>query len=175
MMHRIALNFEDGVTRFIEARSDELVADAAYRAGLNIPLDCRDGACGTCKCRCESGDFILGSYIDDALTEEEAAERLVLTCQMKAKSDCVLRIPASSTICKVKVGSMSAEIDSVRQLSTSSIGFSLRLKDPDAIHYLPANTSTFPCRARRKPAHTPFRPCRATGSFNFWFATSPAD
>ena len=76
MVHRIALNFEDGVTRFIEARPDELVADAAYRAGLNIPLDCRDGACGTCKCHCESGDYSLGSYIDDALTEEEAAERL---------------------------------------------------------------------------------------------------
>ena len=49
-MHRIALNFEDGVTRFIEARADELVADAAYRVGVNIPMDCRDGACGTCKC-----------------------------------------------------------------------------------------------------------------------------
>jgi benzoate/toluate 1,2-dioxygenase reductase component len=137
MVHRIALNFEDGVTRFIEARPDELVADAAYRAGLNIPLDCRDGACGTCKCHCESGDYTLGSYIDDALTEEEAAERQVLTCQMKAKSDCVLRIPASSAVCKVRVGSMSAEIASVQQLSSSSIGFSLKLKDPDGMHYLP--------------------------------------
>jgi benzoate/toluate 1,2-dioxygenase reductase subunit len=137
MAHRIALNFEDGVTRFIEARPDELVADAAYRAGLNIPLDCRDGACGTCKCHCESGNYTLGSYIDDALTEEEAVERHVLTCQMKAKSDCVLRIPASSTVCKVRVGSMSAEIASVRQLSSSSIGFSLKLKDPDGMHYLP--------------------------------------
>ena len=136
MVHHIALSFEDGVTRFIEARSDELVADAAYRAGLNIPLDCRDGACGTCKCHCESGDYSLGSYIDDALTEEEAAERLVLTCQMKAKSDCVLRIPASSTICKVKIGSISAEIESVQQLSPSSIGFSLALKDPEGMHYL---------------------------------------
>ena len=51
MSHKIALNFEDGVTRFIEARPGETVADAAYRLGINIPLDCRDGACGTCKCR----------------------------------------------------------------------------------------------------------------------------
>src|SRR5258705_6281304 len=101
MVHRIALNFEDGVTRFIEARSDELVADAAYRAGLNIPLDCRDGACGTCKCHCESGDYSLGSYIDDALTEEAAAARLVPTCQMNANFHCVLRIAASSGICEV--------------------------------------------------------------------------
>jgi benzoate/toluate 1,2-dioxygenase reductase subunit len=137
MSYRVALNFEDGVTRFIEARADELVADAAYRAGLNIPLDCRDGACGTCKCYCESGDYTLGSYIDDALTEEEAAGRQVLPCQMKAKSDCVLRIPVSSAMCKVKIGSMSAEIESVRPLSPSSIGFSLKLKDPDGMRYLP--------------------------------------
>lgn len=49
MTHQIALNFEDGVTRFIEANLGETVADAAYRQGINIPLDCRDGACGACK------------------------------------------------------------------------------------------------------------------------------
>ena len=46
MEHTIALQFEDGVTRFIGCRSGETVADAAYRQKFNIPLDCRDGACG---------------------------------------------------------------------------------------------------------------------------------
>lgn len=136
MSHRIALNFEDGITRFIEARADEIVADAAYRLGLNIPMDCRDGACGTCKCQCESGDYSLGSYIEDAMTEEEAAEGFVLTCQMKAKSDCVIRIPASSTVCKVRAGSMPAEIAGVSKLSSSTIGFALRLKD-EGLTFLP--------------------------------------
>ena len=135
MTHRIALNFEDGVTRFIEARPDELVADAAYREGLNIPLDCRDGACGTCKCQCESGDYTLGSYIDDAMTEDEATDRFVLTCQMKAMSDCVIRIPASSSVCKVKAGSVVSEVTKVRRLSASSIGFTVKLPEPLA--YLP--------------------------------------
>ena len=49
MSFQIALNFEDGVTRFIECRPNEVVADASYRQRINIPLDCRDGACGTCK------------------------------------------------------------------------------------------------------------------------------
>ena len=31
MGHNIALNFEDGVTRFVECRADETVADASYR------------------------------------------------------------------------------------------------------------------------------------------------
>ncbi|MCZ8270303.1 MAG: benzoate 1,2-dioxygenase electron transfer component BenC [Beijerinckiaceae bacterium] len=136
-MHRIALNFEDGVTRFIEARADELVADAAYRVGVNIPMDCRDGACGTCKCQCESGDYSLGSYIEDAMTEDEAREGFVLTCQMKAKSDCVIRIPAASTACKVKPAAMAAEIVEVRQLSPTSIGFAVRVKDAGQLSYLP--------------------------------------
>lgn len=38
MSHKIALNFEDGVTRFIDADASETVADAAYRQGINIPL-----------------------------------------------------------------------------------------------------------------------------------------
>ena len=70
MSFQIALNFEDGVTRFIETNGQETVADAAYRQGINIPLDCRDGACGTCKSFCESGDYDEGEYIEDALSEE---------------------------------------------------------------------------------------------------------
>ncbi len=137
MTHRIALNFEDGVTRFIVARVGELVADAAYREGVNIPMDCRDGACGTCKCQCEQGDYSLGSYIEDAMTEEEAAEGFVLTCQMKAQSDCIIRIPASSASCKVKVGTMAATIAEVKKLSPSSIGFAVRLADSNALSFLP--------------------------------------
>jgi benzoate/toluate 1,2-dioxygenase reductase component len=137
MTHRIALNFEDGVTRFIEARADELVADAAYRLGLNIPMDCRDGACGTCKCHCESGDYSLGSYIEDAMTEDEAAEGYVLTCQMKAKSDCVLRIPASSASCKIKIESFKTQLTSLRKLSPSSISFTVQLPADAGLTYLP--------------------------------------
>ena len=48
-IHQVALSFEDGVTRFIACREDQTVADASYRQRINIPLDCRDGACGTCK------------------------------------------------------------------------------------------------------------------------------
>ena len=59
--YQVALGFEDGVTRFITCKDDQTVADASYRARINIPLDCRDGACGTCKAFCESGEFNPGS------------------------------------------------------------------------------------------------------------------
>ena len=97
MCYTIALNFEDGVTRFIDCKAGEKVLDAAFRNKINLPMDCSDGVCGTCKCRAESGAYDLGEdFIEDALTEDEAAEGLVLTCQMVPSSDCVLSVPAAA-------------------------------------------------------------------------------
>jgi benzoate/toluate 1,2-dioxygenase reductase subunit len=125
MAHNIALNFEDGVTRFVECRPGETVADASYRVGINIPLDCRDGACGTCKCRAEAGEYDGGSYIEDALTEEEAAQGFALACQMRPKSDLVVAIAASSEVCKTKGQILQARLRSVERLSATTIAFSI--------------------------------------------------
>ena len=138
MSYQIALNFEDGVTRFIEATGHETVADAAYRQGINIPLDCRDGACGTCKCKAESGRYDVGdNFIEDALSEDEAAEGYVLTCQMRAESDCVIRIPASSQLCKTEQASFEAAISDVRQLSASTIALSIKGEALSRLAFLP--------------------------------------
>ena len=138
MSYQIALNFEDGVTRFIEASGPETVADAAYRQGINIPLDCRDGACGTCKCKAESGRYDLGdNFIEDALSEDEVAEGYVLTCQMRAESDCVIRIPASSQLCKTEQASFEAAISDVRQLSASTIALSIKGEALGRLAFLP--------------------------------------
>ncbi len=113
MSYRIALNFEDGVTRFIDCKDGEKVLDAAFRQRINLPMDCSDGVCGTCKCRAESGRYDMGDdYIDDALTSDEADSGLVLTCQMVPSSDCVLSIPVASTLCKTGHASFQATVAS---------------------------------------------------------------
>ena len=138
MSHKIALNFEDGVTRFIDANVGETVADAAYRQGINVPLDCRDGACGACKCFAEAGQYDLGEeYVEDALSEEEAEQGYVLTCQMRAESDCVVRVPASSDVCKTQQASYEAAISAVRQLSDSTIALSIKGESLSKLAFLP--------------------------------------
>jgi len=124
--HKIALNFEDGTTRFIDADESESIADAAYRQGINVPLDCTNGVCGTCKAFRQSGEFDPGSYIEDALSDAEAAEGYVLCCQAKAKSDMVIDILASSGACKVKPKETMAEIVKVEALSAHRIRLSVK-------------------------------------------------
>ena len=127
MGHTVALNFEDGVTRFVDCVGNETVADASYRVGINIPLDCRDGACGTCKTFCESGEYDGDDYIEDALTDEEAGQGYALACQMRPKSNLVLRVAASSDACKTKPSSHTGEIAAINRLSDTTLTFTVRL------------------------------------------------
>ncbi|TFW33013.1 benzoate 1,2-dioxygenase electron transfer component BenC [Massilia horti] len=139
MSHTIALQFEDGVTRFITCNPNERLADAAYRQKVNIPLDCRDGACGTCRGLCESGQYDMPpeSYIEDALDPQDAAAGHVLACQMRPTSDCVIKIPATSTACKTGVTSFGGKVGQVEHLSESTIRFSVALDNPEALDFLP--------------------------------------
>lgn len=133
MGYRVALNFEDDITRFIDVNDGEKVLDAAYRHKINLPMDCSDGVCGTCKCRCESGTYDLGDeYLEDALSREEAGQGMVLTCQMILQSDCTIAVPMASIACKVKPEPWEGEIIEVTQASDSTISLRLALAQPVA-------------------------------------------
>lgn len=133
----VALNFEDGVTRFIDCKAGEKVLDAAFRAKINLPMDCSDGVCGTCKCRAESGSYDLGDdYIEDALTEDEKNTGLVLTCQMVPQSDCVIAVPTTSTTCKTGQSSFGATLSKVELHNDAAVVLELDV-DATAPVFLP--------------------------------------
>jgi benzoate/toluate 1,2-dioxygenase reductase component len=138
MTYRIALNFEDGATRIIDCNRGETVLDAAYRQKVNLPMDCSDGVCGTCKCRCEEGRYDLGDdYIADALSAEEADEGLVLTCQMVPASDCIIAVPVPSRSCKLTATAHGATIAAVECVSDSTILLRVTLDHPETLDFLP--------------------------------------
>jgi len=138
MCYKIALNFEDGVTRFIGCNSGEKVLDAAYRAKINLPMDCSDGVCGTCKCRAESGSYDLGDdYIEDALTADEAESGLVLTCQMRPTSDCILSVPTTSLACKTGHQKFAATVTAVTPHQDAAIVLELEVDTASSPAFLP--------------------------------------
>ena len=60
--NEVALTFEDGVTRMIKVGRFETIMDAAYKARINLPSDCRDGACGTYGAFCVSSRIRSGRF-----------------------------------------------------------------------------------------------------------------
>lgn len=133
--YNVALNFEDGVTRVIQCDDDEKVTDAAFRQKINLPMDCRDGVCGTCKCFVEKGEYELEFYMDESMSDEEAEQGFALACQMIPESDCIVRVPASSAICKTAPEAVAAEVLGVDRLSETSFGLRIKLAKP--IQFLP--------------------------------------
>ncbi|GJN43405.1 benzoate 1,2-dioxygenase electron transfer component BenC, partial [Corynebacterium ammoniagenes] len=135
--HKIALAFEDGITKFIPCAEDQTVADAAYQSKINIPFDCRDGACGTCKAFCESGDFDEGEFVDDAMTQDELDNGFCLPCQSKPRSDMVLQIRTTSVLAKTGPETFSAEVTKVGALSDTVFELELEVEDRERLNFLP--------------------------------------
>ncbi|ENW93062.1 hypothetical protein F904_03005 [Acinetobacter dispersus] len=99
MGHSVALNFADGKTFFISVQEDELLLNAAIRQGINLPLDCREGVCGTCQGQCETGSYEQEYVDEDALSERDLAERKMLACQTRVKSNAAFYFDHSSEMC----------------------------------------------------------------------------
>jgi len=99
MTHSVALNFADGKTFFISVHDDEWLLNAAIRQGITLPLDCREGVCGTCQGQCETGIYEQEYVDEEALTQRDLAERKILACQTCVKSNAAFYFDHNSDIC----------------------------------------------------------------------------
>jgi CDP-4-dehydro-6-deoxyglucose reductase len=76
--------------RHFGVQSGETILAAGIRQGIGLPYGCKDGACGSCKCRKLSGQVTLDAHQSKALSAEEELAGFVLTCRAHAQSDVVL-------------------------------------------------------------------------------------
>ena len=76
--------------RQFEVARDEVMLPAAIRQGIGLPYGCKDGACGSCKSRLLEGRVIHGAHQLKALSAEEEAAGLILSCCATPQTDCVV-------------------------------------------------------------------------------------
>ena len=66
--------------RVFSANPDEAILPAGIRQGIGLPYGCKDGACGSCKCKKLEGTVVHGPHQSKALSPEEEASGFILTC-----------------------------------------------------------------------------------------------
>ncbi|MDR6353507.1 ferredoxin [Pseudomonas psychrotolerans] len=121
MSHNVALSFADGKTLFIAVKPNELLLDAALRQGISLPLDCREGVCGTCQGRCEAGAYSQDYVDEEALSERDLAQRKVLACQTRVTSDAAFYFDHDSSLCHAaEPERISAQVTSVELVSATT-------------------------------------------------------
>ena len=76
--------------RTFDANPDEAILAAGIRQGIGLPYGCKDGACGSCKCKKLEGTVVHGPHQSKALSADEEAAGFILTCCGVPQTDVVL-------------------------------------------------------------------------------------
>ncbi|MEW7860282.1 anthranilate 1,2-dioxygenase electron transfer component AntC [Pseudomonas chlororaphis] len=139
MNHKVAFSFADGKTLFFPVNANEILLDAALRNGIKIPLDCREGVCGTCQGRCESGTYSQDYVDEEALSSADLEQRKMLSCQTRVQSDATFYFDFDSSLCSAAgPAQLGATVSAVRQVSDSTAILQLQLDEGQAaLDFLP--------------------------------------
>ncbi|MBI32170.1 MAG: hypothetical protein CMB72_06325 [Euryarchaeota archaeon] len=76
----------------IELEEDETILDAARRAGINMPSNCKSGTCGTCMMTLISGSVSGLDPLPPGLDEEFVADGGILTCIGRTEEACEIDV-----------------------------------------------------------------------------------
>ncbi|MGV6808750.1 MAG: CDP-6-deoxy-delta-3,4-glucoseen reductase [bacterium] len=118
------------------ADDNELILDAALKAGIAFPYGCRSGVCGSCL-----GDLVTGE-VDYPYGEpmgigaEDMAEGKHLFCQAVAKSNLTLHIPEIQREQDIQVKTLPARVQSLRKLAPDVMEMSLKLPSTERLQFL---------------------------------------
>ena len=121
--------------RSFEAEPAETMLAAGIRQGIGLPYGCKDGACGSCKCKKISGTVTHGPHQDKALSAQEEADGYVLTCCGTATSDVVLESRQVTHAGAFPIKKMPARVATLERLSPDVVRLKLQLPANDIIQY----------------------------------------
>jgi CDP-4-dehydro-6-deoxyglucose reductase, E3 len=121
--------------RTFTANPDEAILAAGIRQGIGLPYGCKDGACGSCKCKKVSGTVVHGPHQSKALSDDEEAAGLVLTCCAVPTSDVVLESKQVTEAGAFPVKKMPVRVSSLERVSPDVIVLKLQLPASDTFQY----------------------------------------
>ncbi|HYE71590.1 MAG TPA: CDP-6-deoxy-delta-3,4-glucoseen reductase, partial [Aquabacterium sp.] len=107
----------------------------AIRQGIGLPYGCKDGACGSCKCKKLSGDVVHRAHQSKALSTEEEANGYVLTCSATALSDVVLESRQVTDESAFPIKKMPSRVLSLEKKSHDVMLVKLQLPANDTFRY----------------------------------------
>ena len=138
--------------RSFTTESDETILTAGIRSGVGLPYGCKDGACGSCKCRKLEGTVVHRPHQSKALSDEEEAAGFVLTCCAVPQTDVVLESRQVSEAGAFPVRKMPVRVAKLERLSHDVMGLTLQLPANDVIQFHAGQYVEFILRDGARPS-----------------------
>ena len=117
------------------ANADETILAAGIRQGVGLPYGCKDGACGSCKCKMVSGQVVHANFQRKALSVEDEAANFVLTCCATAQTDIVLESRQVTPAGALPIKKMPTRVSSLVKKSADVVVMHLQLPANDAFAF----------------------------------------
>jgi CDP-4-dehydro-6-deoxyglucose reductase len=121
--------------RSFTANTDEALLTAAIRQGIGLPYGCKDGACGSCKCKKLEGTVTHGPHQLKALSHEEEASGFILTCCGVAHSDLVLESRQVTDESAFPIKKIPTRVSTMARASHDMMVIRLQLPASDVFKY----------------------------------------
>ncbi|HSV59140.1 MAG TPA: CDP-6-deoxy-delta-3,4-glucoseen reductase [Variovorax sp.] len=121
--------------RSFVAQGDETILAAAIRQGIGLPYGCKDGACGSCKCKKLSGEVAVGAHQSKALSAEEQINGYVLTCCSVAQSDVVLESRQVSEAGAFPIRKMPVRVQALTRQSHDVMAIKLQMPAGEPLQF----------------------------------------
>ena len=121
--------------RTFRVNPNEAILAAGIRQGIGLPYGCKDGACGSCKCKKLSGIVVHGPHQAKALSPEEEAAGLVLTCCGVPHSDVVLESRQVTEAGAFPIKKMPVRVSQLEKVSPDVMLLKLQLPANDSFAF----------------------------------------
>lgn len=121
--------------RSFTTQPGEPILAAAIRQGIGLPYGCKDGACGSCKCKKLEGTVIHGTHQSKALSAEEEASGLILTCCGVAQSDVVIESRQVTDESAFQIRKMPTRVTSMTRAAHDVLVLRLQLPASEMLKY----------------------------------------
>ncbi|NCX56801.1 MAG: CDP-6-deoxy-delta-3,4-glucoseen reductase, partial [Burkholderiaceae bacterium] len=132
------------------ANSDETVLEAAMRQGIHLPYGCKNGACGSCKGKVESGCVSHGDHNEKALSGEEALNSMALFCCAKAESDLVIDVREVEAHGDVVIKKIPCRVASLSRVTDDVVIVKLQLPATEKFQFVAGQYIEFLLKDKRR-------------------------
>ena len=121
--------------RTFSVNPDEAILPAAIRQGIGMPYGCKDGACGSCKCKMLEGRVLHGAHQSKALSAEEEAAGFILTCCGVPQTDVMLESRQVTDESAFPIKKMPSRVTALEKKSRDVMVIRLQLPANDTMRY----------------------------------------